>query len=418
MESEIFVGSNVTAKSMQDAVRILHIAVYDTPGSNPVDGTKELSAYSWLEGLSEHVGLIYCLSTHFSWFSHSRLLRNCFLITVPTLPNSISSTGNISRIVFASPIYALIATLICAAKKVDVVLATDTIISGIAAYVAKLVTRTPYSIYLGGEIMQVVKEKINEETRPLFSMRAFKRFLYRLAGMVHFKVLSKADGVFSVSESIKTECTQFRVKRIYQIDNFFEHRFLASRKITSRGKPIEFLCVSRLSPEKRIDDIIVAFHRAINQVSNIRLVIIGDGPCRCNIEKKVRELGLQDRVSLIGTVPHSKIVDYYRDSDAFVLASSSEGVPVAMLEAMATGIPVIVTNVGGIGDLVKDGINGILFQAGDTKGLTRAICMLGLNDELRLKLGGEARRSAEELSVSNDHFRIVSEGLVEIALKQ
>jgi glycosyltransferase involved in cell wall biosynthesis len=299
-----------------------------------------------------------------------------------------------------------------------VVLATDTIISGIAAYVAKLVTRTPYSIYLGGEIMQVVKEKINEETRSLFSMRAFKRFLYRLAGMVHFKVLSKADGVFSVSESIKTECTQFRVKRIYQINNFFEHRFLASQKITSRGKPIEFLCVSRLSPEKRIDDIIVAFHGAIDRVSNIKLVIIGDGPCRCNIEKIVRELGLQDRVSLIGRVPHSKIVDYYRESDAFVLASSSEGVPVAMLEAMATGLPVIVTNVGGIGDIVKNGINGILFQVGDVKGLTRAFCMLGLNDKFRWKLGGEARRSAEELSVSNDHFRIVSEGLVEIALKQ
>ena len=399
----------MTNKLRPGGVRVLHIAVYDTPGTTPVDGTRELNAYSWLKGLSHQVDFLYTLSTHRSWFSCSNLLKKCDLLTIPTPAGT--GTGSVGRMMFAPPFYALIAVLLCATRKVDVMLATDTIITGIPVYLTKLLTKTPYAIYLGGEVLEVVKAK----TIRRFGSSLYSRLLYRIAAFIHRKVLSEAGGVFAVSKPTETECTGFGVKKVYRVGNFFDRELFLPKETKNRNAFVTFLCVSRLSPEKGIENVIVAFSKAINTAPSIKLIIVGDGPSKTGIQKMIQELHLTEKVSLVGRVPHNKIVDYYHNSDVFVLSSFTEGIPIAMLEAMSTGLPVIVSNVGGVCEIVKDERNGILFPAGDSEQLAKAICYLARNVRLRLKMGTEANYSVEQFYHSDDHFEALSKGLTEIA---
>ena len=399
----------MSSKSGLGALRILHIAVYDTPGTNPVDGMKELNAYRWLKGLSDQVGFLCTLSTHRSWFSCSKILRNCYLLTVPTPAGT--GTGSMARVVFASPLYALIAVVLCAMRKVDVVLATDTIITGIPAYLTKLLTKTPYAIYLGGEVLEVVKAK----TVGRFGASSYGHLLLGIAALIHRKILIEADGVFVVSGPTEAQCTRFGVKKIYRISNFFARELFLPKENRNRNTFVTFLCVSRLSPEKSIETLIVAFSKAISTSPNIKLIVVGDGPSKGRIQKMIQELHLTEKVSLVGRVPHKKTIDYYHNSDVFVLSSLTEGLPIAMLEAMSTGLPVIVSNVGGVCEIVKDGHNGILFHAGNVEQLAKAICYLACDARLRLKMGTEAYCSVGRLYLLDDHFETLSEGLTEIA---
>ncbi len=153
------------------------------------------------------------------------------------------------------------------------------------------------------------------------------------------------------------------------------------------------LIVGRLSPEKDHGALLEALRR-LPEAPPARLVIVGDGPERPRIEAAVRALGLAGRVTLTGQVASAE--PYYGIADICVLSSLSEGSPNALLEAMAAGVPVVATAVGGIPEIVADGRSALLVRPGDAAALAGAIAALLKDEELGRRLAGCARELIRE----------------------
>jgi glycosyltransferase involved in cell wall biosynthesis len=151
------------------------------------------------------------------------------------------------------------------------------------------------------------------------------------------------------------------------------------------------LSVGRLSPEKGHADLIQAFPKIIELTSNspLRLIIVGEGPERPRIEELCRKLRLTDIVTLTGQ--QEDINRYYSIADVFLLPSHSEGCPNVLLEAMAAGVPVVATEVGGIPEVVTNGRDSILVKKRDQAGLASATAKILQDRDLRDRLVSSAR---------------------------
>jgi len=150
------------------------------------------------------------------------------------------------------------------------------------------------------------------------------------------------------------------------------------------------LSVGRLSSQKAHDVLIDAFAQLVEEQPSWRLVILGEGPERHTLERKIEELGIKNYVDLAGTVNDPS--DAYRSADIFALASRHEGTPNALLEAMAYGLPPIVSNRGaGALELVADGDCGLVVAADDSAALQRALHRLMNEPSARCRLGKAAQ---------------------------
>src|SRR5918999_908063 len=119
------------------------------------------------------------------------------------------------------------------------------------------------------------------------------------------------------------------------------------------------------------------------------LCMVGDGPDRTRLEQLAHELGIARACYFVGY--QEDVAGYYRLFDAFVLPSVNEGTPVSAIEALASGTPVVANRVGGVPDVVRDGVDGFLVKHGDVEGAGRKIAVLAGDDELRARMGASAR---------------------------
>jgi glycosyltransferase involved in cell wall biosynthesis len=158
---------------------------------------------------------------------------------------------------------------------------------------------------------------------------------------------------------------------------------------------IRLLNIGRLTEQKAQADLITACQIIIREklLEEIGCTIAGEGELRPLLETQIVEAGLADRVGLPGY--QDDVASLFRDADVFVLPSVSEGMPVSLLEAVAAGVPVIVTAVGDIPDLIKDGVSGLVVPVHDVDALLRAIVRLGRDPVLRSRLASEARMRLE-----------------------
>lgn len=119
-----------------------------------------------------------------------------------------------------------------------------------------------------------------------------------------------------------------------------------------------------------------------------KLVICGrDKRMKKKLEELAKRLGIEEDVLFVGEVKRSDISYYFAACDVFVIPSLSEGMPNAALEAMACAKPIVATNVGGLPEIVIDGVNGFLVKPKDPEALAEKICILLDNEEMRLKMG-------------------------------
>lgn len=147
--------------------------------------------------------------------------------------------------------------------------------------------------------------------------------------------------------------------------------------------------VGRLDPVKGIEVLLEAWKDVVSENPNAHLFIIGTGPQKMELVTYASEAGISKHVEFVGKVQDVRA--FLGASDIFVLPSLSEGVSNALLEAMATELPVIATSVGGTKELIKDGINGILIPPEDSGAISRSITHLINDVDLRLELGKKAR---------------------------
>lgn len=160
-----------------------------------------------------------------------------------------------------------------------------------------------------------------------------------------------------------------------------------------------FVSLGRLSPEKCYPVLITAIRMLVDQGIEARLLILGEGPQRHELEQLVQRLDLGACVLMPGFRPSGR--SYAALARVFVLASSSEGMPISILEAMTAGIPVVATAVGGVPGLLRGGEAGVLVPPGDADALARALAELSREPERAQGLAETARKlAAEEHSVS------------------
>jgi sugar transferase (PEP-CTERM/EpsH1 system associated) len=147
--------------------------------------------------------------------------------------------------------------------------------------------------------------------------------------------------------------------------------------------------VGRLHPQKGLADLLVAFAQVREHIPFARLLLVGDGALRAELEAQACALGVSDAVIFAGTRPD--VAEILAALDVFVLSSLWEGMPNAVMEAMAAGLPVVATAVGGVPELVVDGVTGLLVPPRDADGLSEAMCCL-LRDPARRRTMGQAGR--------------------------
>ena len=152
--------------------------------------------------------------------------------------------------------------------------------------------------------------------------------------------------------------------------------------------------VARLYPEKNHRVLLEAFSIVARKNDRARLLVVGDGIERHNIDLWVAELGLQSRVRVLGV--RRDIPQLLAASDVFVLSSDREGLPIAVLEAMAAGLPVVATAVGDLPDLITDGATGRLVMPRDVSALAAALQDVLTNDVAARVIGDSGRKRVTE----------------------
>jgi colanic acid/amylovoran biosynthesis glycosyltransferase len=169
----------------------------------------------------------------------------------------------------------------------------------------------------------------------------------------------------------------------------------------SERDPDRVVCVASLLPKKGHADLIDALAPLAERRPGVVLELVGDGPERERIVRRARERGVAERVCLLGARSSEQVRATLANARAFALPSvrlasgRMEGIPVALMEAMASGVPVVATRLSGIPELVQDGVTGLLVEPGDPRGLAAALGRVLEDDSLAAELALRARELVE-----------------------
>ncbi len=210
------------------------------------------------------------------------------------------------------------------------------------------------------------------------------------------------DRIVAVSEDVRQSIVKLRNINPGKIITIHYGVNLTKYNNAKRNAAVDFPCnarfpsiavVARLNEVKGHKYLIEALKKVVEHFPNLKCLFVGDGNYRKDLEEMVREFGLNNNVQFLGFCDN--IEEILQTSDLFVLPSISEGLPNALLEAMACSVPVVATSVGGIPEVIKDGFNGILVPTRNETALSEKIVKLAKDREYMMKLGKEGRKSVE-----------------------
>lgn len=247
----------------------------------------------------------------------------------------------------------------------------------------------------GTKIPVIVSERTYPPGYPLgFILETLRKLLYPYAASV---VMQTSQGLAWLENSIcKNNGVVIHNPIAWKMA--YSKPILMPIDIVGKNRKI-CLSVGRLSKEKRCSEIITAFNSVVNKFPDWDMVVLGDGPEREKLEQKVSSLGLEGRVYLPGRV--GNLSDWYFFADAYVMNSSVEGFPNALLEAMAHGIPVISGDCDtGPKEIITDGVDGLLVSSSkDQKELSMAMSKIFGDHKFSQTLGQSATRVRTRFSL-------------------
>ncbi|MDD5590212.1 MAG: glycosyltransferase family 4 protein [Candidatus Portnoybacteria bacterium] len=186
---------------------------------------------------------------------------------------------------------------------------------------------------------------------------------------------------------------------------------------TEENNKFIFLTVGRLVPVKNIGRQIEALAEISKKHPNAELWVVGEGPERNNLKFKIENLKLGEKVKLLGQKSAEELAELYETVDAFVLTSDNEGWGLAVIEAASFGLPIIMADVGCAGEVIKDGISGIILPPDDKKFLARAMTQILSDESLRRNLGVAARHAVAALPDKEQTYRLYLQSWQKAAIK-
>lgn len=220
---------------------------------------------------------------------------------------------------------------------------------------------------------------------------------YKLLASVFRRIWRNASALYACSEGLRQRAQRFMPEaEIHVIPNGVElDRF---RPVGNRQKieDLRLLTVGRLSVSKRIELLVSAVELIRKQFPNATLKIAGGGGLENRLRRFIKDKGMEDCVAVLGIVPAEEMPELYRGSDIFISASVQEGMSNAMLEAMASGVPIITTRCEGVQELIAD--NGIVVEEADAKSIADAVINLAKDEGAYNAMCVAARKQAENFS--------------------
>ncbi|RXA20428.1 glycosyltransferase family 1 protein [Methanosarcina sp. MSH10X1] len=183
-------------------------------------------------------------------------------------------------------------------------------------------------------------------------------FLY-LAGKL---LIRNADAVIAVSSAVEKDSKTMTEKPIYCISNGIDPESKTIKipfPVDKRRKTV-IITVARMIKKKGVQNIICLAPSILKKHENLLFVMIGDGPLRKRLERKVEEAGLSGNFYFTGEVPREKVLGYLEQADIFALPSINEAFGISILEAISKEVPVVAMNNSGVSDIIRSGVNGYL----------------------------------------------------------
>jgi glycosyltransferase involved in cell wall biosynthesis len=274
---------------------------------------------------------------------------------------------------------AVLASVLCARWRPDAACAFFGIPSGPVALLLRKLFAIPYLVSLrGGDVPGFMGEELAR--------------LHTIARPVTLPVWKFSSGLIANSPGLLALARQsWSAAPIQLIPNGVDVETFCPPDRARPSSPLRLLTVGRLARQKGVIHLLQALAASRAPMC---LRVVGDGPERARLQRAAEDLGVAGRVEFTGWVQRPGLPEHYRWADAFVLPSLDEGMPNAVLEALASGLPVIGTDVSGTRDLIDEGVNGYLVPAADTNTIASILDHLGGRPALVRALGERARASA------------------------
>jgi glycosyltransferase involved in cell wall biosynthesis len=166
----------------------------------------------------------------------------------------------------------------------------------------------------------------------------------------------------------------------------------ARKRIGLKNDQLILLSIGSLNKNKNHALLINALAEMVTSRNSLHLYIIGEGEEQEVLKKQIKELKLEKKITLLGLVDHKSISEWMKATDIFILPSRNEGTPNSLLEAMASGLPVIASKIGGIPELIQENIEGLLFESDSKKDLKEKLNKLIKDNQLQDFLGKNAQK--------------------------
>lgn len=241
-----------------------------------------------------------------------------------------------------------------------------------------------------------------------------QRFYLKTIGKIIFSLTYK---IVCLTVSDAEEIVSFGVpkRKIVIIPNGVDINWYKPRKGSRKNEIV--LWAGRLVPEKGVQHLLKAWSLVIKQRPDAKLYLAGTGPLKTKLKVMCKYLGIKNSVKWYGYIPWSNMRDFLHCGSIFVFTSIKEGMPFTILEAMASGLSVVATNIPGISSIIRNGYSGILVPTCDVKGLAKALVDLMSNKDLLKSLAKTARREVKRKHnwslIANKLLRIYREALRE-----
>jgi len=251
--------------------------------------------------------------------------------------------------------------------------------TGLLAPLWSLLARRPYVVALRGSDV------------PGYAEDPALVGLHAVLKPVTAGILRRASHVVANSDGLRDLARLAFVKQpVLVIANGVESaNFSPESERRQQPAAVRALCVARLIHRKGIDLLLSALGDP--RCRNVELDLVGSGPALDDLVAACRAAGLESRVNFLGHVDNGELPRIYRRADLFVLPSRSESCSMALLEAMASGLPVVATRIGGTPELVQDGLNGFLVPVDDVEALAHRMGQIADCADLRHRMGAASR---------------------------
>jgi colanic acid biosynthesis glycosyl transferase WcaI len=222
--------------------------------------------------------------------------------------------------------------------------------------------------------------------------RALERFSYRRSDAVTVLSDDLAANVVGKLPGSSSDPLVRVIPNFVDTDTFAPNS--CKENYLGNGEAVVISHISNFRPVKRVHDLVYAMKMVSRKDPGTKLMLIGDGPERISVERLVKRLDLEEYVTLTGF--RSDVANLLKCSDVVVLCSETESAPLTLLEGMSSGLPVVATRVGGIPEIIKDGVNGLLVQSKNPEAIAEKILELNSDPEMRRSLGEAARETVLE----------------------